>query len=164
MKFYKIIAFNFIVFLSACHLQSADDHLKKVTLITPTGLEISTEIALSDQQQIKGLSGRKPESFCQDCAMLFYYSKDSTKNFWMIDTYMNLDIFFLDQNLKILAVERNMPAHPGKEEPPSIARTLPIFSRHVLEMRSDSSSSKSLEVGMQLQWKNKGDEKSILLN
>ncbi len=153
MNFCKILVIQFIVFLTSCHLQSGSSELKNTTFLAPHGEEIAVEIALLEHEQRQGLSGRKAESFCQNCAMLFYYHHDSTKNFWMIDTYMNLDIFFLDGDLRIVEIERQMPAHPGKEEPPTIARTLPIFSRHVLEMRSDSPLSKKLEKGMKFQWK-----------
>lgn len=164
MKRIHILALQFIVFASACHLQTAEDLTKNTILLTPKSQELRTELAISDSAQRQGLSGRQKGDFCLNCAMLFYYQQDSSKSFWMPDTYFPLDIFFLDQDLRIVEVERDMPAHPGREEPPSIARTSSIFARHVLEMRSDSPLAKELQKGMKLQFQDSSREKEILKN
>lgn len=164
MKKSSILALQFIVFLTSCHLQTEGADLKKTTLLSPSGDSIALEIAYDDQAQRQGLSGRKASELCNECGMLFYYQQDSSKSFWMPDTYFALDIFFLDQDLRIIEIERDVPPHPGFEEPPTIARTASIYSRHVLEMRSDSPLAKKLQKKMQLIWKNQNFEKEVLKN
>jgi uncharacterized protein len=122
-------------------------------LVTPQGVELTTRLALTLEQQGQGLSGVQPEDFTDTEAMLFVYDSEGVREFWMPDTYFNLDIFFLDENLRVIDVERNVPAHPGMVEPPPIARTRSIRSWHVLELKASSPHARSLRIGDQLKWK-----------
>jgi uncharacterized membrane protein (UPF0127 family) len=70
----------------------------------------------------------------------------------MPDTYFDLDIFFLDKDLKILEVQRNVPHYPGRQNPSKIPRTKKVLSAHVLEMKSDSPLAKELKPGQTLKW------------
>lgn len=70
----------------------------------------------------------------------------------MPDTYMNLDIIFLDKDLRITYIEQNVKAHPGTKEIPPIPRTKTIFGRYVLEIRSDSPYRKYFKVGSKIKW------------
>jgi len=124
-----------------------------VTLSTEKGKEIRTVLAISKKNKDQGLSGIKKNSFKKDQAMLFYYKKDGMRKFWMPNTYFNLDIFFLDSKLEVKYIERNVPHHPGFSEPPTIYRTKVYFSRHVLEMRSDSDLAKKIQPGHKLNLK-----------
>lgn len=126
--------------------------LQKGRLATSWGEVIHVELALTKKQQAKGLSGRKKGSLASNQGMLFLYKDTGRKSFWMPDTYFDLDIIFLDKNLKILNIQRKVPHHPGKKEPPAIARTPSVFSHHVLELSADSKLSRKLKVGEQLKW------------
>jgi uncharacterized membrane protein (UPF0127 family) len=122
----------------------------KITLETPNGDKVSTYVAMSERLKTQGLSGVKSNEFTDSQAMIFYYKEDGPRNFWMPDTYFNLEIFYLDKNLKVLSVERNVPHHPGRVEPPKIPRVKSHFSRYVLEMKSSSSLAKKLRPGQTL--------------
>jgi uncharacterized membrane protein (UPF0127 family) len=128
------------------------DHLKKGRLATNWGELIHVELAVSKKDQTLGLSGRKKGSLKENQGMLFLYKDKTLKSFWMPDTYFDLDIIFLDKNLKILNIQRKVRHHPGRKEPPAIARTPSVLSRHVLELAADSKLSKKLKVGEQLKW------------
>ena len=140
--------------LEACTLESLKNppDVSEEQIILPSGQIIQIRLAVSSEEKIQGLSGIPDDKFADDEGMLFVYEQDDYKLFWMPDTYFDLDIFFLDENMKVLDVERNVPHHPGREEPPAIARTRSIFSRHVLEMRADSELAKNIDVGDQLKW------------
>lgn len=122
----------------------------KITLKLPMGSEVSTYVAMSERLKTQGLSGVKSKEFSNDQAMIFFYKEDGPRNFWMPDTYFNLEIFFLDKDLKILSVERDVPFHPGRVEPPRIFRTKTHYSRYVLEMKSSSDLAKKLRPGQTL--------------
>ncbi|MFT6069886.1 MAG: uncharacterized membrane protein (UPF0127 family) [Bacteriovoracaceae bacterium] len=128
------------------------NNLKKGLLRTPWKELIHVELALTKSDQAKGLSGRKKGSLKPNQGMLFLYREKSPKSFWMPDTYFDLDIIFLDKDLKILNIQRKVPHHPGRDEPPAIARTPAIMSRHILELPADSKISKKLRVGQQFKW------------
>lgn len=114
--------------------------------------KITTYVAKGKDKQTQGLSGVLEEDFQDNEAMLFYYEEDGPRRFWMPDTYFNLDIFFLDKDLRVIDIERNMPAHPGHSEPPRIAQTRTITCRHVLELKSSSSYGRKIKIGDQLTW------------
>ena len=108
--------------------------------------------AYTEEARNRGLSGVFPDEFATDEAMLFYYNKTDERAFWMPNTYMNLDIFFLDRERRVVRVVRGVPAHPGEEEPPPIPRVGETRCRYVLEMRADSDVAEEIEEGMKLRW------------
>ena len=124
--------------------------IRNVEIQIPSGEKFLTKLAITDQEKTKGLSGTKKEQFATNHALLFFYKESSEKSFWMPDTFMNLDIIFLDKNFTILKIEKNMHAHPGRKNLSQIPRTPPIFSRHVMEIRSDSPLANKLNIGMKL--------------
>lgn len=124
-------------------------------MILPSGETLITYVAEGEKLQAQGLSGVLPEHFNDDEAMFFVYESEGMRRFWMPDTYFNLDIFFLDQSLRVIDIERNMPAHPGQQEPPKIARSRNIRAWHVLEVRSSSALARKIKIGQQLEWKSR---------
>jgi uncharacterized membrane protein (UPF0127 family) len=119
---------------------------------TPEGKSLTAILAITASEHERGLSAVKPQEWPVDHAMFFASLEDNYRTFWMPDTYFDLDIFFLDKDLKIVAIERKVAHHPGRENESTIARTRSYLCRHVLEMSSDSSLSLSLNVGDKLSW------------
>jgi len=138
--------------LVSCFGTKQDDQLTIIELVTPQGGVLQTQLALTIADQSQGLSGVQDDQFSNDQAMLFYYLEEDVREFWMPDTFFNLDIFFLDSQLRILDVERNIQAHPGMKEPPRIPRTRPIRARHVLELKASSPHARQLKIGDQIKW------------
>ncbi|MBK23340.1 MAG: hypothetical protein CME70_04980 [Halobacteriovorax sp.] len=121
-------------------------------LATKDGKLIKVELALTDKTQKQGLSGRKAGSLKANQGMLFVYDNTEPRSFWMPDTYFDLDIFFLNKDLTIVHIERDVPHHPGRKEPPAIARTKAVNCQYVLELDAASPLSKKLLVGQKLKW------------
>lgn len=137
--------------LSACFASKNTGH--HGPLIQLPGQEtIEVSLAISDKEQQKGLSGLSSDAFGPKQGMLFYYQEDGERRFWMPDTYFDLDIFFLSQDLVVVDVSRDMAHHPGWKSPPEIAQTPPVVCRHVLELRSDSPLAKKIVIGSKLKW------------
>lgn len=67
---------------------------------------VKLEIAYSHASQSKGLSYRK--SLCNNCGMLFVYRHPMKLSFWMKDTYVPLDVAFLDKDMKIKEIIYNL--------------------------------------------------------
>ncbi len=65
----------------------------------------SLEIADTQQEQVRGLSGR--ESLCQDCALLFIFPEKRKWAFWMKDMRFSIDIMWLAGDT-IVGIERNL--------------------------------------------------------
>lgn len=141
---------NIILTLIVICLFGCKEELKEIpksVKLVHKGKEIHTLLAITEQEQTTGLSGTPSDSFKEDHAMLFFNLETSMRRFWMPDTYFDLDIFFLDENLKIIDVDRKVPHHPGWSNNPPIPRAKPVVSRHILEMRADSKVSQNIKIG-----------------
>ena len=120
--------------------------LKKSHLITKDNKKISIRWAVTEKEKLQGLSGVRSKDFSKNESMLFLYPTVDSRQFWMPNTFFDLDIFFLDTNFKVLAIERNVTHHPGNKNPDKIRRTKRYLSQHVLEMRADSPHAKKIKL------------------
>ena len=116
----------------------------------PNGIVVEIELALTNTQHTQGLSGLKSNEFSNSKGLLFVNAGVAPRRFWMPDTYFNLDIIFLDQNLKIVGIEKNVPAHPGRNEPPKIFQTGTYPAQFVLETKAGALFGKRLKINDQL--------------
>src|SRR5690606_17679487 len=80
----------------------------QVFLVLPSGEKIETYLALSDEEQTLGLSHIKDNEFSGTQGMLFFNKQDSVRHFWMPDTHFNLDIIFLNKDLYVLDIHKNI--------------------------------------------------------
>lgn len=120
-------------------------------IVGTTAIDVRVFKTLKEQEV--GLGGIKAKDFSTKMAALFLYKDNRKRQFWMLNTYFNLDIFFLDKDYKILDIERNMLFHPGNKNLKEVSRTRYIHSQHILEMRADSPFSKKLKINSKLNWK-----------
>jgi uncharacterized membrane protein (UPF0127 family) len=154
----KLLTLLLLLTFSACQTESRNardiqNPLKKVELVTPSGESIETTVAITASEQEQGLSGVKSEDYKENQGMLFYYLNEDERHFWMPDTYFDLDLFFLDKDLKIIDIIRKLPFYVGRANQDLIPRARGVWCRHTLEIRADSSIAKKLNVGDVLKWK-----------
>lgn len=159
----KFIFLPMLLMLFACQSGSRPSESQstfgKVELVTPAGDKISTHLAVTLSEQEQGLSGVKPEDFGDNEGMLFFYTEAGEKYFWMPDTYFDLDLFYLDENLQITDIVRKLPHYKGRANPDLIPRARAVWARHVLEMKSSSPIASRLTLGQKLEWKGSDDLK-----
>lgn len=74
-----------------------------VRVIFVRNIPIIVEIARTPEQQEKGLQKRK--FLGQNRGMLFIFKEASDHTFWMKDTYIPLDIAFIDKNKVIVNIQ-----------------------------------------------------------
>ncbi|MBC7537805.1 MAG: DUF192 domain-containing protein [Bacteriovorax sp.] len=118
----------------------------------PSGIAVELDLALTRIQHTQGLSGLKSNEFSDSRGMLFVNPEVGPRRFWMPDTYFNLDIIFLDPNLKIVGIEKNVPAHPGKSDPPVIYKTDSYDAQFVLETKAGAPFGKNLKKNDKLKF------------
>lgn len=149
----KFIALALFLLVSCQSEPRSKNPLDEVALVTPKGEKIETRVVYTVADQTQGLSGKKPEEFSDSDGMLFYYLQDDEKNFWMPDTYFDLDLIYLDRDLRIVDIIRKLPHYIGRSNPDLIPRARGVYCRHTLEMKAGSKISDSLNIGDQLTWK-----------
>ncbi len=148
-----LVLFSLLILLS-CQSESQNQNpLKKVELQTSFGSSIDVTLAIDAKEQEMGLSGVKPEDFGDSEGMLFFYTQDEERHFWMPDTYFELDLFYLDKDLKVIDIVRKLPFYIGRANPNLIPRARGVWCRHVLEMKSTSTIAQKITMGEKLHWK-----------
>ena len=70
--------------------------------------ELFLEIADNEQKRSYGLMNRKDIN--SNSGMLFIWENRQIRNFWMKNTYFNLDIFFLNNQGEIIEIYKNAKA------------------------------------------------------
>lgn len=148
----KFLTLILLLLLCSCQSESRDP-LKSLELKTPSGEVIKTSLVFTPKDMEQGLSGVRPDDFEEDQGMLFFYLAEDEKHFWMPDTYFDLDLIYLDKDLKIVDIIRKLPHHIGRANPEMIPRARGVWSRHVLEMKATSPISAKLKVGDKIEWK-----------
>ncbi len=106
--------------------------------------KIDVEIAADDAERAKGLMFRPymPDSV----GMLFIFDNSEPQSFWMKNTHISLDIIYVDQNRKIVSIQKN--ARPYNEE------SLPSFgdAQYVVEVNAGFTDRYGIEAGDQIRF------------
>lgn len=111
----------------------------RLTIETDDGrvLEFSVELALTPEQRARGLMFR--EQLASDAGMLFLFDREAPRAFWMKNTYLPLDIVFIDHAGRIVSIARDTT--PLSETPiPSEAP-----AKGVLELNAGTAA--ALDIG-----------------
>jgi len=106
--------------------------------------KLTIEIADNDQETTQGLMYRR--SMPDSCGMLFIFSDNEPRNFWMKNTYLPLDILFLDESKKVVTIQANRTPF-SEEQIPSYEK-----AKYVLEVNAGYCKSKGIEKGDLVKW------------
>ena len=123
--------------------QSDTMNSKPVVIIRD--VRFSAEIAMTDIEKAKGLSGR--ESLPQKTGMLFVFQHYPAPAFWMKAMEFNLDLVWIDLNCKIVSTTLNVPypkSLSGKDLP-TYASSKP--AHYVFEINAGEATKYEIEVG-----------------
>lgn len=115
----------------------------------PDGSTIKLELAITEQEREMGLMFR--DSLSPDAGMLFIFDSEARWPFWMKNTFIPLDIVWLDATGVIVDLRANV--QPCRRDPcPSFAPNAP--ARAVLELKAGVASAARLEKGQLLRFTN----------
>ncbi len=107
----------------------------------PKASTFSIELATTAARQEQGLMNRK--MLAKGSGMLFIFSDEQNRSFWMKNTLIPLDIIFMNSKKKIVGIIRN--AKPQSLELLSVAAP----SQYVLEVNAGEADQAGLNVNHQ---------------
>jgi len=108
----------------------------------PNGSKTSAlqlELADSFPEREAGLMFRK--EMPAGNGMLFVFPESKIQSFWMKNTYLSLDIIFINEDKKVVGILKNVP--PLNTEPRSVG----IPSKYVVELVAGESERLNISVG-----------------
>jgi len=85
---------------------SRDTHLKKLTIQkndSSSSVAVKVSIADTDEARMRGLMFRKEMGSKE--GMLFIFERDTDSPFWMKNTYLPLDILFINANNEVVDIK-----------------------------------------------------------
>jgi len=119
----------------------------KVRVHFPGGGQVIAELALTPEQQARGLMFR--EKLGDHEGMLFLFGEEGVHSFWMKNMLISIDILWLDREGRIVHIVAH--ARPCRSDPcPSYTPVLP--SRFVLEVKAGKSKELGLRPGDRLEF------------
>lgn len=105
---------------------------------------ISLEIADTSETQARGLMFRTsmPDNF----GMLFVFENEQIRTFWMQNTFISLDILYLDENFEVVDIFTNTKTNQTLETYTSRA-----LARYVVELNAGKSAKEGIKIGDRLE-------------
>ena len=104
-KFIQLkLVFVVAVLITACVSKAQNQSLVQVKI---GDKQLQLELADTYEERAKGLQHR--QQLCADCGMLFQFEQPVQVGFWMKDTYIPLDIAYLNAQGKILFIGQMRP-------------------------------------------------------
>lgn len=110
------------------------------------GERFTVDLAETSEQQSLGLMFR--EEMDDDHGMLFLFPVEGMRSFWMKNTRISLDIFYFDEQLKLVSVSEN--ARPCKTQRcPTYPSKGP--AKYVLELNAGKAAALGVKTGDELE-------------
>ncbi|WP_306849406.1 DUF192 domain-containing protein [Luteibacter jiangsuensis] len=127
---------------AALLLLSLGAHAATGPSVTLHGKRFSTEFATDDASRELGLMNRT--SLAADHSMLFIFTDEQPRAFWMKNTLIPLDILYFDRERKLISMQLN--AQPCKADPCAIYPS-DGSARYVLELPAGTAGKLGLKLG-----------------
>lgn len=112
-----------------------------IQLFLPDGTEIKAELAVTEEERVKGLMFRG--EIKTDQGMLFIMEEEALHGFWMKNMKFPLDILWLNKQKRIVHMETRVP--PCKKPPCPVYQS-EIPAKYVLELKAGSIEEYNLQL------------------
>ena len=141
MKMILVILLGLMALISGCIGQSTLE-TSTITLSTDNGnIEVMAEIADNIMSRSRGLMNRT--SLGENSGMLFVFDGDKTRNFWMKNTLIPLDVIFVDSSLNVVDIQTMVPC----ESDPCTVYKSAAPAKYALEVNAGFVEKNGVKVG-----------------
>jgi uncharacterized membrane protein (UPF0127 family) len=125
-----------LIMLCAC------GEYKKVVITLPDGFKVKSEIADTPQKAEKGLMFR--DVLADNSGMLFVFEEDAPRVFWMKNTFIDLDIIFINSDNLVYYIAENVPRSYSYTPDHEVAYVYG-YGKYVLELAAGSARKHNIE-------------------
>jgi uncharacterized membrane protein (UPF0127 family) len=135
---YGVMTFN--------HYQSQEGRLQ-ASFIRSDGSQttkFNLEIASTPSERKQGLMFRKEGEMSAQEGMIFVFPTEEVQSFWMKNTYISLDMLFVNQEQEVVGILKDVPILNTKP------RTVGKPGLYVVELLAGSCEREGIEVGAKL--------------
>lgn len=141
----NLISFGIIIiFIVSLFYILQKPNTNTIKYVRIAGQEIKVELALTEREHSRGLSGRA--SLANDAGMLFVFAQPGKYSFWMKEMNFPIDIIWLSEDLKVMYIKKDArPESYPESYAPDYAPEQ--SSKYVLEVVSGFSDKNNLKVG-----------------
>jgi uncharacterized protein len=108
-------------------------------LFVQRGIEILIEVPETAQELARGLSWRK--TLPETSGMLFDFGPNVAPTLWMRNTFLTLDMLFIDESGKVVGILERVP--PQND----VSRTTGQIARYVLEVSGGFAARNGIQIG-----------------
>lgn len=108
------------------------------------GIPIRVQVADTDEKRAQGLMYRK--KMAADAGMLFLFPHEAVQTFWMRNTYIPLDMIFIDTHRRVVGIVES--ATPLTESPRSVWRR----ARYVVEVNAELARINGIRAGTRVRF------------
>lgn len=143
--FKKVLSFLIVIIVLLVGFFLATQFSKNLTLeniryVKIAGQNIKVALALSEETQQQGLSGRS--ELKENEGMLFIFAQPDKYPFWMKDMNFAIDIIWIDKDMKVVYIKKDAfpESYPENFLPAEKAK-------YVLEVPSGFSEKNNLKIG-----------------
>ena len=128
----------------------AASQLATTSVTLPDGAVIQAELAVTPQEQARGLMYRA--ELAEDRGMLFIGTRSSRRSFWMYRCLIPLDMVWMDGAHRIVEIVPNAP--PCASDDPSACPSYggTANSVYVLELAAGQAEAHGLEIGERIEF------------
>ncbi|MBI4375631.1 MAG: DUF192 domain-containing protein [Elusimicrobia bacterium] len=117
---------------------------KRTRLELPSGDRLMVDVVDTPAERMKGLMFRR--SLPKDYGMLFVFPAQTWQTFWMKNTWVSLDIVFIDKDKKVTAIYHEVRPSTPKTSDLEVARVSGL-GQFVLELPAGAARRYSLDKG-----------------
>lgn len=127
----------------------AQQGLPTTTLTFPDGKTIEVDLAVTPMQREIGLMNRV--KLPRDYGMLFVFPVEQGLQFWMKNTFVDLDMVFLDAEGRVTALHSRV-RRSYRDTPEEKLERRSGFGKYVLELPAGAASKRKVKVGKKLRF------------